>query len=118
MDQTLLDAEHRLQAAQLAGDVAALDELLDDRLTFTFGEVVASKADDLAGHRGGSQVLSELVEEDLRVFSEGTTGVTWFLGRLTGSLGGEPFTARMRYTRTWLRTADGWRVIAAHASYT
>ncbi|MEV6900858.1 nuclear transport factor 2 family protein [Amycolatopsis sp. NPDC051372] len=116
MDPTLLDAEHRLQAAQLAGDVGALDELLDDRLIFTFGSV-ASKADDLTGHRSGSQVLTELVEEDLRVFSEGTTGVTWFLGRLSGSLGGEPFTARMRYTRTWLRTSDGWRVIAAHASY-
>ena len=30
-------AEHRLQAAQLAGDVAELDRLLDDRLVFTFG---------------------------------------------------------------------------------
>ncbi|WP_326566447.1 nuclear transport factor 2 family protein [Amycolatopsis rhabdoformis] len=117
MDQSLLDAERRLQAAQLAGDVGALEELLHDRLVFTFGSVTATKTDDLAGHRAGAQRLTELVEDDLRVFSEGSTGVTWFLGRLAGSLGGEPFSARLRYTRTWLRTSDGWRVIAAHASY-
>ncbi|MGH3565484.1 MAG: nuclear transport factor 2 family protein [Pseudonocardia sp.] len=33
----LREAERRLQAAQLAGDVAALDQLLDDRLIFTYG---------------------------------------------------------------------------------
>ena len=30
-------AERRLQAAQLAGDTAALDQLLDDRVLFTSG---------------------------------------------------------------------------------
>lgn len=33
----LREAECRLQAAQLAGDIAALDQLLDDRLIFTYG---------------------------------------------------------------------------------
>jgi hypothetical protein len=29
---------------------------------------------------------------------------------------GEPFTAHVRYTRTWIRTAGGWRLLAAHVS--
>lgn len=33
----LREAERRLQAAMLAGDVAALDQLLDDRAIFTGG---------------------------------------------------------------------------------
>ena len=45
----------------------------------------------------------------------GSTGVTWFLGTLEGAVGGEPFSARMRYTRTWAREADGWKIVAAHA---
>ncbi|QRP46862.1 nuclear transport factor 2 family protein [Amycolatopsis sp. FDAARGOS 1241] len=117
MDQTLIDAEHRLQTAQLTGDVGALDRLLDDRLRFTFGESVATKADDLAAHRSGSQTLTSLVEEELAVFADGPTGVTWFLGRLEGSVNGAPFAARLRYTRTWHRSPSGWRVVAAHASY-
>ncbi len=47
---------------------------------------------------------------------DGTTGVTWFLGSLEGVIDGEPFAARLRYTRTWVRHEDGWRLLAAHAT--
>lgn len=42
-------AERRLQAAQLAGDADALDQLLDDRLIFTLGVdgKTYTKQDDL-----------------------------------------------------------------------
>jgi ketosteroid isomerase-like protein len=77
-----------------------------------------SKEDDLAAHRSGRQVLSRVEESELRVLVTGSTGVTWFLGTLEGSIGGEPFVARMRYTRTWAHQAGtGWRVVAAHAMF-
>ncbi|MFF2085909.1 nuclear transport factor 2 family protein [Nocardia sp. NPDC058176] len=117
--EDLRDAEHRLQAAQLAGDVDALDKLLDDRLIFTLGGDVYGKADDLELHRTGAQVLTKLVEEDLTVLADGSTGVTWFLGTVEGSVHGTPFAATMRYTRTWLHDeVHGWRIIAAHAGTT
>ncbi|WP_405485787.1 nuclear transport factor 2 family protein [Nocardia sp. NBC_00511] len=117
MEKDLREAELRLQAAQLAGDVQALDELLDDRLIFTFGPGTFTKADDLELHRTKAQVMSKLVEEELAILVEGTTGVTWFLGVVEGTVHGSPFAARMRYTRTWTHdAARGWRVIAAHAS--
>lgn len=112
-------AERRLQAAQLAGDAEALDALLDDRLIYTGGPDGArySKQDDLAIQRARTQVLSRVDEEDLIVLVEGHTGVTWFVGTLAGTFAGEPFTARLNFTRTWIYTSDsGWRVIAAHAS--
>ncbi|KAA0018913.1 nuclear transport factor 2 family protein [Antrihabitans cavernicola] len=117
--EDLRRAERGLQAAQLAADADALDRLLDDRLIFTLGMdgKTYSKQDDLDIQRSGSQQLTRVDEEDLQVFVEGDTGVTWFLGTLAGEIGGEPFGARMRYTRTWLRDGSGdWRVIAAHAS--
>ncbi|MFC4913036.1 nuclear transport factor 2 family protein [Actinomadura gamaensis] len=115
--EDLRNAERRLQTAQLAGDVEALDRLLDDRLLFTFGGNVQTKADDLEVHRTRTQVLTKLTEEELTVLAEGSTGVTWFLGTVEGTVSGTPFAARMRYTRTWLHDeTHGWRIIAVHAS--
>jgi len=115
----LRDAERRLQAAQLAGDADVLDGLLDDRLVYTGGPDGArySKQDDLELQRSRAQQLSKVEEEELLIFVEGCTGVTWFLGTLEGTFRGSPFSARLNLTRTWIYTPDsGWRVIAAHAS--
>lgn len=114
----LRDAERRLQRAQLASDVAALDELVDDRLVFTGPDgKLYTKQDDLHVHRSGRQSMTRVDEEDLAVLVVGRTGVTWFLGTLEGTIAGEPFLARVRYTRTWIRDAhQGWRLIAAHVS--
>jgi len=109
-------ADRQLQAAQLAGDVAALDLLLDDRLVAIGPDGARySKADDLAGHRSGSSVLSELIEEGLESVVVGTTGVTFFTGTVAGTFEGNPMSARLRYTRTWVHVDHvGWRVLAAH----
>ncbi|MFE0460942.1 nuclear transport factor 2 family protein [Kitasatospora sp. NPDC058965] len=109
-------AEHRLQAAQLAADAGALDHLLDDRLVFTGPDGrLYGKSDDLELQRSGRQRLTRVDEEDLAVLVVGTTGLTWFLGTLAGSVDGAEFTARLRYTRTWVHTPDhGWRLVAAH----
>ncbi|MCU1644239.1 MAG: hypothetical protein JWN03_4514 [Nocardia sp.] len=117
--EDLGDAERRLQAAQLAGDVEALDRLLDDRLIFTLGADTYTKADDLEMHRTRAQVVTRMAEEELTVVADGRAGVTWFLGSVEGTVNGSPFAARMRYTRTWLHDdTHGWRIIAAHASTT
>ncbi|AUH40871.1 nuclear transport factor 2 family protein [Streptomyces sp. CMB-StM0423] len=116
--ESLRTAERRLQAAQLASDVDALGELLDDAGRFTGPDGrLYSKDDDLDAHRTGHQVLTGLEEEDLQVFATAHTGVTWFLGTLEGAVGGQPLRARMRYTRTWTRDRAGWKIIAAHATF-
>lgn len=115
----LREAERDLQRAQLAGDAAALAELLDDRLIYTGGPDGAryTKQDDLDIQRSGRQKLTKVEEEDLVVLADGTTGVTWFRGTLEGTFDGVPFAARLHFTRTWIHVpGSGWRVIAAHAS--
>jgi hypothetical protein len=115
--EALRDADRRLQRAQLASDAQALDHLIDDRLVFTGPDGGQySKQDDLHAHRSGQQSMTRVDEEDLRVLAVGGTGVTWFLGTVEGSIAGEPFLARVRYTRTWIRDQKGWRLIAAHVS--
>ena len=84
--EDLLRAERQLQAAQRAGDVVALDRLLDDRM-IAIGPDGAryTKDDDLAGHRSGSSVVSELIEEHLELLVAGATGVTFFTGTVGAS---------------------------------
>jgi ketosteroid isomerase-like protein len=113
----LRTADRRLQAAQLAADAEALDGLIDDRLVFTGPDgQLYSKADDLALQRSGEQRLTEVTEEDLVAIVAGDTGVTCLRARLAGRYKGEEFTADVRYTRTWIRTPSGWRLLAAHVS--
>lgn len=109
-------AEKELQAAMLAGDVAVLDRLLDDRVIATISPSTTrvSKDEDLAAHRSGQLVLTELVEEELSLLVVGDTGVTWVLTSLEGSSDGEDFAVRMHYLRTWHHDNEhGWRVLAA-----
>jgi ketosteroid isomerase-like protein len=117
--ESLRQAERRLQAAQLASDVDALDGLIEDTALFTGPDgSVLSKQDDLQAHASGYQVMSRVEEEDLKVLVTARTGVTWFLGTLEGTFGGQRLAARMRYTRTWTHDDKaGWRVIAAHATF-
>ena len=116
--ESLRAAERRLQAAQLASDVDALTELIDDTAWFTGPDGnLYSKQDDLRGHETGHQVLTRVDEEDLKLAATEHTGVTWFLGTLAGTVGGQPMTARMRYTRTWVHGQAGWKIIAAHAMF-
>jgi ketosteroid isomerase-like protein len=115
--ETLRAAERRLQAAQLASDVTALDALIDDEALFTGPDgTLMSTQDDLAAHRDGRQSLRRLDELELRVLATGSTGVTWFLGELEAVVDGNPVAARVRYTRTWVHDGSDWRVVAAHAT--
>ncbi len=118
LNPDLRSAERRLQAAQLAGDTAELDLLLDDRLIFTGPDGrLYGKQDDLDIQHSGEQSLTQVVEEELTSIVVGRTGVTWFLGTLAGRFKGADFTARVRYTRTWVHTDEqGWRLLAAHVS--
>ena len=71
----LLRAERALQAAQRAGDVAALDRLLHDDLVAIGPDGSRyTRDDDLNAYRSGSSVITSLVEEAVEVLNVlGTT---------------------------------------------
>ena len=117
-EDRLREAERELQSAMRAGDVGALDRLIDDRVIATGPDGRQfTKAEDLDTHRSGTLVIQDLTEEELSVVVAGDTGVTVVLLALTGVNEGEEFAARLRYTRTWVRYGDDrWRVLAAHVS--
>jgi ketosteroid isomerase-like protein len=116
-EEELRAAERRLQAAQLAGDVDALEELLDDRVVGVGPDSVPlGKAEDLETHRTGALRITRFDEEQLDVLVDGPLGVTWVVIDAEGEEQGTPFAGRLRYTRTWLHRHGRWRVLAAHIS--
>lgn len=65
--------------------------------------------------RDGEQRLTLVHEEELT--GGRRRGDHLVPGDLAGTFMGEPFAARVRYTRTWTRHPHhGWRVLAAHVS--
>ncbi|MEO7457313.1 MAG: SgcJ/EcaC family oxidoreductase [Gemmatimonadaceae bacterium] len=111
--------EDRLRAAQLASDVAALDDLIADDLLFTGPDGrLYRKADDLAAHRDGVIRITTHEPQEIRVRHIGDdVAVVALLTRLAGSMAGNAFGGGVRYTRVWAREADGrWRIAAGHVS--
>lgn len=111
---SLLAAEHALQAAQRAGDVDALDTLLHPRCVGVGPDgSVFSKDDDLEGYRSGALRITRLEEESLDVREDVVSGVTRLVATVEAVQGGAAVSARLVYTRLWVRADDGWRVLAA-----
>lgn len=111
---SLLAAEHALQAAQRAGDVSALDALLHPRCVGAGPDgSVFSKEDDLESYRSGSLRITRLEEESLDVQEDGSSGVTRLVAAVDAIQGGTAVSARLIYTRLWVRADEGWLVLAA-----
>lgn len=114
----LEQAEARLRAAMLAGDVDTLDALLTDGVIFTDQNGARlTKTDDLASYRSGELVIHRLDERNDRIVRElGDSAVVAVTVTIAGRFRGEDFLGTFAYTRLW-HFADGrWRVQAAHCS--
>jgi ketosteroid isomerase-like protein len=116
-EDAILAREEELRQAQLNGDVAALDRLIDDALVFTAldGRVVG-KADDLALHRSGRLRITRMDPADRHILHLGTVAVVSVLMQASAILDGGEVSGPLRYTRVWCERADGWRVVAGHMS--
>ena len=116
-DDALHAAETALRRAQLAGDVAALDRLLDDALFFTGPDgALYTKAQDLDAHRHGWIRITRLEPSEERVERFGDVGVVSVRMEMAGEFNGQSFAGPYRYTRIWRRSDAGWTVVAGHVS--
>ncbi|MEP6781089.1 MAG: nuclear transport factor 2 family protein [Gemmatimonadaceae bacterium] len=116
--ETIQRLEADLRAAQLSGDVDALDRLIDDTLLFTGPDgSLATKADDLVLHRSGAVRFSTYEPSELQWQAVTPDVVVVALRtRLAGFFHGQSFAGDYRYTRVWARRGDGWRIVAGHVS--
>src|SRR5205809_1065858 len=103
MVDTIKELEERLRQAQFSNDVAALDELLADRLQFVFLDgSVARKSDDITVHRNKLVRFHsiEFSEQTIEILSDVLATVT-VKAAIAATSGSESFRRTCRYGRTW-----------------
>ena len=112
----VLAAAERRAAALVAGDAAALTALHHPQLRWTtFRGVLLDRSAYVAGNTAGSlRWLGQRLEEP-SVVVVGDAAVLTAVVVDEVSRDGRVETHRLRLTQTWLRTAAGWVVLAAHA---
>jgi ketosteroid isomerase-like protein len=116
---TLSRLEAEWNAAHVQGDAAALGRLFaDDLVVMVPGMRVMTKADAVGMFTSGRMKFDryETSETKFRVY-DATAIVT---GRLRRArvIAGATVDDDWRFTKVYLRRADGWRVVSFHASNT
>jgi ketosteroid isomerase-like protein len=118
-DDEIVALESQLRAAQLSGDVSALDRLIGDNLLFTGPDGrLATKAQDLEAHASGVVRFRSHEPRELRIRRVGkNVAVVALLTWLVVEVAGTSTEGSYRYTRVWARDKDGqWKVVGGHVS--
>lgn len=110
VEQALLDAIR-------TGDAAAIEKHEDETYTLvsTRGEVT-TRADDIADAKKGEIRYTEFRNHDTTMRLYGDTAVRLGITSLKGTASGKPFALDVRFTDTYIRRPDGWKLASSHAT--
>jgi ketosteroid isomerase-like protein len=109
--------ERELCDAFRTGDAAAIAKLEDETytLTNTRGEVT-TRADDVADAKKGEIRYTEFRNHDTTMRLYGDAAIRLGITSIKGTASGKPFVLDVRFTDTYVRRADGWKIAASHAT--
>jgi ketosteroid isomerase-like protein len=115
--KAVLAAHEMRRVATLNENVAVLDSLMMDDLTFMHpNAVVDTKAQFLNSLSNQSVQFTGLTDEDLTVRVHGTTGVVSGIVRVQVIASGTPVDVRVRFTELWVKEGDMWRMLLWQAT--
>jgi ketosteroid isomerase-like protein len=116
-EEEVARAAVRRAAALAAGDEAALRLLMHPDLWWTTfrGEVLGYEAYIAGNTRGDLRWRAQRLE-DVKVAVVADTGILTAAVTDEVSRDGCDHAFRLRLTQTWVRTPQGWRCLAGHAS--
>jgi ketosteroid isomerase-like protein len=103
--------------AYKAGDMKALDELLDNAIVLINDDgSVQSKADFLASVRATNSQEQQVAPESMHVHVFGSVAIASGVMRVKGVENGKPYTRREQFVDTWLFKTGKWVCIATDAT--
>jgi len=110
--------EEQWRAAQLAGDVVAMDKLLsDDYIGISMTGQVNTKAQQLDRARNHKLVLSRLDLGEMQVKLIGSIAILTSKAQVEGTNDGAPVKGTFRYTRVYQRLPSGdWKITSFEAT--
>ena len=111
------DIERTLCAAIRTGDADTIARLEDETYTLTNTRAeVSMRADDIADAKKGEIRYSEFRNHDTSVRLYGDAAIVLGITSLKGMSGGKSFELDVRFTDTYVRRADGWKIAASQAT--
>jgi len=116
-EQEIRQRETRRFEAVVRGDIAALDDILSDDLSYTHATgVYETKAEFIAKLKSGQLKYESLTPEDMLVRVYGTTGVVTGVARVKVQVKGEPLSFQLRFTDVYVKKGDRWQMVAWQAT--
>lgn len=112
-ERSVSEAETRRFEAMTKGDVAALDGLLAEELTYTHSTgQVETKRQFLDDVRSGRLKYEFIAPEDVLVRVYGTTAVATGRARIQVRTQGQEMGIQIRYTDVYVKRAGRWKLVA------
>jgi hypothetical protein len=109
--------EEQRYAAMLAGDVATLEKLLDDALTYTHSSgVVDTKVSYIAGVRDKVWEYKTIAREDERVVIRGGCGLVFCRLRIDLNVRGAAKKVDSNALAVWVEDGGRTRLVAVHSA--
>lgn len=109
--------EEQRYAAMLAGDVATLEELLDDALTYTHSSgIVDTKASYVAGVRDKVWEYKTIARENERVVIRGGCGLVFCRLRIDLNVRGAAKQVDSHALAVWVEDGGRTRLVAVHSA--
>jgi ketosteroid isomerase-like protein len=116
-EQEVRQREIRRFEAMVRGDVAALDDILADDLTYTHATgVFETKAEFIAKLKSGQTKYESFAPEDVLVRLYGTTSVVTGVARVKVQAKGEHLSFQLRFTDVYVKKGDRWQMVAWQAT--
>jgi ketosteroid isomerase-like protein len=115
-EREIRKVEEALCDALRDGDAAAIARLEDETYTLTNSKSeVTTRADDIADAKKGVR-YDEFRNHEQTVRLYGDAAIVLGITSIKGNASGKPFAADFRFTDTYVRRADGWKIAASHAT--
>ena len=110
--------EEQWRTALLKSDAAAMESLLaDDYMAITPDGTLQTKEQWLVGLRSGATHFKSIEISDRRVRFYGPTALLTSRADTSGTNAGVDFSGSYRYTRVFVRNAQGqWKIVSFEAS--
>ena len=117
VEQEIRQREIRRFEAMVRGDVAALDDILAEDLTYTHATgVFETKAEFIAKLKSGQTKYESFTPEDVLVRLYGTTSVVTGVARVKVQVKGEHLSFQLRFTDVYVKKGDRWQMVAWQAT--
>ncbi len=116
-EEEIRQQEVRRFEAIVRGDLAALERILSDDLSYTHATgVFETKAEFLDKLKSGQLKYEAFAPEDIRVRVYGTTGVVTGIARVRVQVKGELLQFQLRFTDVYVKKDDRWQMVAWQAT--